>query len=294
MKKTIFKGAGVAITTPLTADGINYPEFKKLIEFQIANHTDAIVVAGTSGEAATMSDAEHKEIIEFTVKEVNGRVPVIAGTGSNDTAYSVQLSKFAKKVGVDAILSVTPYYNKCTQKGLIAHFTKIADNVNIPMILYNVPSRTGVNIQPQTYAQLAKHPNIVAAKEANGDLSSILTTRALCGDNLTVYSGNDDQIIPILSLGGKGVISVLANILPQATHDICANYLAGKVTDAANAQIDFEDLIAALFCEVNPIPVKTALKFMGYNMGNVRLPLTEMEPANQEKLKAVMKKHHII
>lgn len=294
MKKLVFKGAAVAIATPFTETGINYEELKKLIEFHIANNTDAIVIAGTSGEASTMSDDEHKEVIKFTAEQVNGRVPVIAGTGSNDTAYSVQLSQFAEKAGVDAVLSVTPYYNKCTQNGLIKHFTQIADSINIPIILYNVPSRTGVNIKPETYAELAKHPQIAAVKEANGDISSILKTRALCGDSLAVYSGNDDQIIPILSLGGQGVISVLSNVAPKITHDMCELYFNGSVSEAAQLQIDYEDLISALFAEVNPIPVKAALRIMGYNMGNMRMPLTELEPAHSAKLKELMKKHNII
>ncbi len=294
MKKLVFKGAAVAIATPFTENGINYEELKRLIEFHIANHTDAIVIAGTSGEASTMSDDEHKEIIKFTAEQVNGRIPVIAGTGSNDTAYAVQLSQFAEKAGVDAVLSVTPYYNKCTQNGLIKHFTAIADSINIPIVLYNVPSRTCVNIKPETYAELAKHPRIVAVKEANGDISSILKTRALCGDDLAVYSGNDDQIIPILSLGGQGVISVLSNVAPKMTHDMCELYFNGKVSEAAQLQIDYEDLISALFSEVNPIPVKDALRIMGYNMGNMRMPLTELEPAHSAKLKELMKKHNII
>ena len=294
MKKLVFKGAAVAIATPFTETGINYEELKKLIEFHIANHTDAIVIAGTSGEASTMSDDEHKEVIKFTAEQVNGRVPVIAGTGSNDTAYAVQLSQFAEKAGIDAVLSVTPYYNKCTQNGLIKHFTQIADSINIPIILYNVPSRTGVNIKPETYAELAKHPRIAAVKEANGDISSILKTRALCGDSLAVYSGNDDQIIPILSLGGQGVISVLSNVAPKITHDMCELYFNGSVSEAAQLQIDYEDLISALFAEVNPIPVKAALRIMGYNMGNMRMPLTELEPAHSAKLKELMKKHNII
>lgn len=294
MKKTIFRGSAVAIATPFTDSGINYDEFKKMLEFQIKNGTDAVVVAGTSGEAATMTDEEHKEIIKFTVDAVKGRIPVIAGTGSNDTAYAVQLSQFAAKAGVDALLLVTPYYNKCTQKGLVQHFTKITDSVDVPVVLYNVPSRTGVNIQPETYAELAKHPRIAAVKEANGDLSSILRTRALCGDELTIYSGNDDQIIPIMSLGGQGVISVLSNIAPKKTHDICNFYLNGKVKEAAKLQIDMEGLISALFSEVNPIPVKSALRLMGYKMGPLRMPLSEIEPQHLTNLKALMQQWKII
>lgn len=294
MKKPIFTGAAVAIATPFTATGIDYDELAKLIEFHIDNNTDGIVIAGTSGEASTMTDEEHKEIIRFTVEKVNKRIPVIAGTGSNDTAYAIQLSQFAEKVGADGILSVTPYYNKCTQKGLIAHFTQIADSINIPVVLYNVPSRTGVNIKPETYAELAKHPNINAVKEASGDLTAVLRTRSLCGDELNIYSGNDDQIIPILSLGGKGVISVLSNIAPKTTHNMCEFYFNGNVKEAAQLQIDWEPLIAALFSEVNPIPVKAALNIMGYKMGQLRMPLTELEPANYDNLKNLMQKNNLI
>ncbi len=294
MKKLIFKGAGVAIVTPFTEDGINFPEFGRMIDAQIAGHTDAIIVAGTTGEAATMSDAEHKEAIKFAVEHTKGRVPVVAGTGSNDTSYAIQLSQYAEKVGADGLLLVTPYYNKCTQKGLIAHFNKIADSVNIPCILYDVPSRTGVSIKVPTYAELSKHPNIVAVKEANGDLSSILRLRYTVGDELAVYSGNDDQIVPILSLGGMGVISVLSNVAPKETHDICQLYFDGKVEEAAKLQIAFTDLADALFCETNPIPVKTAMRLMGYAAGPLRLPLSEMEPENLKKLETALKAHNLI
>jgi 4-hydroxy-tetrahydrodipicolinate synthase len=294
MKKLIFKGAGVAIVTPFTEDGINFPEFGRMIDAQIAGHTDAIIVAGTTGEAATMSDAEHKEAIKFAVEHTKGRIPVVAGTGSNDTAYAIQLSQYAEKVGADGLLLVTPYYNKCTQKGLVQHFNKIADSVNIPCILYDVPSRTGVSIKVPTYAELSKHPNIVAVKEANGDLSSILRLRFAVGDELAVYSGNDDQIVPILSLGGMGVISVLSNVAPKETHDMCQLYFDGKVKEAAKLQIAFTDLADALFCETNPIPVKTAMRLMGYAAGPLRLPLSEMEPENLEKLKKALKAHNLI
>ena len=294
MKKLIFKGAGVAIVTPFTEDGINFPEFGRMIDAQIAGHTDAIIVAGTTGEAATMSDAEHKEAIKFAVEHTKGRVPVVAGTGSNDTAYAIQLSQYAEKVGADGLLLVTPYYNKCTQKGLIEHFNKIADNVNIPCILYDVPSRTGVSIKVPTYAELSKHPNIVAVKEANGDLSSILRLRFAVGDELAVYSGNDDQIVPILSLGGMGVISVLSNVAPKETHDICQLYFDGKVKEAAALQIAFTDLADALFVETNPIPAKTAMRLMGYAAGPLRLPLSEMEPENLKKLETALKAHGLI
>ncbi len=294
MKKLIFKGAGVAIVTPFTEDGINFPEFGRMIDAQIAGHTDAIIVAGTTGEAATMSDAEHKEAIKFAVEHTKGRVPVVAGTGSNDTAYAIQLSQYAEKVGADGLLLVTPYYNKCTQKGLIAHFNKIADSVNIPCILYDVPSRTGVSIKVPAYAELSKHPNIVAVKEANGDLSSILRLRYAVGDELAVYSGNDDQIVPILSLGGMGVISVLSNVAPKETHEICQLYFDGKVEESAKLQIAFTDLADALFCETNPIPAKTAMRLMGYAAGPLRMPLSEMEPENLQKLKKALKAHGLI
>ena len=295
MKKTIFTGAGVAIITPFDDSGkINFEELGKIIDNQISEGTDAIVITGTTGESATLDDDEHKAAIKFAVESVNKRVPVIAGTGSNDTAYAIQLSQYAEKVGADALLLVTPYYNKCTQNGLVAHYTKIADNVNIPMIVYNVPSRTGVGIKPETYARLAEHKNIVAAKEANGDLSSILKTRRLCGDELTIYSGNDDQIIPILSLGGKGVISVLSNVAPKDTHLICQLYFEGKVEAAAKLQIDYSDLIDALFCEVNPIPVKAAMKLLGWNVGNVRMPLSEIEPQHLEQVKSALINHKLL
>ncbi len=294
MKKLIFKGAGVAIVTPFTEDGINFPEFGRMIDAQIEGHTDAIIVAGTTGEAATMSDAEHKEAIRFAVQHTKGRIPVVAGTGSNDTAYAVQLSQYAEKVGADGLLLVTPYYNKCTQKGLIEHFTKIADSVNVPCILYDVPSRTGLSIKVSTYAELSKHPNIVAVKEANGDLSSILRLRYTVGDELAVYSGNDDQIVPILSLGGMGVISVLSNVMPKETHDICQLYVDGKVEEAAKLQIACTDIVDALFCETNPIPAKTAMRLMGYAAGPLRLPLSEMEPENRKKLDAALKAHNLI
>ncbi|WP_110956152.1 4-hydroxy-tetrahydrodipicolinate synthase [Anaerosinus massiliensis] len=291
MKDIIFKGAGVAIVTPFDENGINFEELGRLIDFNIENGTDAIVITGTTGESSTMSDQEHKEAIKFTVEYVNKRVPVIAGTGSNDTKYAIQLSEYAESVGSDALLLVTPYYNKCSQNGLIAHFTAIADSVNIPIILYNVPPRTGVNISVETFVELAKHPNIAAVKEASGDLSAIAKIRHACGDNLAIYSGNDDQIVPILSLGGLGVISVLSNIMPKETHDICELYFNGKVKESSELQIKLLDLICNLFIDVNPIPVKIALREMGYKVGELRLPLTDMEDAKLIKLKASMKAH---
>lgn len=294
MKKTIFKGAGVAIITPFTEDGVNYDELGRIIEDQIANGTDAIIITGTTGESSTMSDEEHKEAIRYTVEKVNKRVPVIAGTGSNETSYAIQLSKYAEEVGADGLLLVTPYYNKATQKGLIAHYTAIADAVNIPIILYNVPSRTGVNIQISTFVELAKHPNIVAVKEASGNLSAVAKIRHAVGDALDIYSGNDDQIVPILSLGGKGVISVLSNVAPKKTHDICQLYFDGKVEESAKLQIELIDLIDALFCEVNPIPVKVAMRMLGYEAGPLRLPLCEMEPAHEEQLRQALKAHGLL
>lgn len=294
MKKKVFRGAGVAIITPFTETGVNYPELGRIIEDQIAGGTDAIIITGTTGESATMTDAEHREAIRFAVEQVGGRIPVVAGTGSNETAYAVELSQYAEQVGADALLLVTPYYNKCTQNGLVAHYTEIADSVSIPAILYNVPSRTGVNIKTETYVQLAKHPRIVAVKEASGDLSAILRLRAAVGDELAVYSGNDDQIVPILSLGGLGVISVLSNVAPRATHDICQHYFDGNTAEAARLQIAYSDLIDALFCEVNPIPVKTAMRRLGYDAGSLRMPLSEMEPANVAKLDAALRAHGLI
>ena len=294
MKKTIFKGAGVAIITPFTEDGVNYDELGRIIEDQIANGTDAIVITGTTGESSTMSDEEHKEAIRYTVEKVNKRIPVIAGTGSNETSYAIQLSKYAEEVGTDGLLLVTPYYNKATQKGLIAHYTAIADAVNIPIILYNVPSRTGVTIQIPTFVELAKHPNIVAVKEASGNLSAVAKIRHAVGDALDIYSGNDDQIVPILSLGGKGVISVLSNVTPKKTHDICQLYFDGKVEESAKLQIELIDLIDALFCEVNPIPVKVAMRMLGYEAGPLRLPLCEMEPAHEEQLRQALKAHGLL
>ena len=294
MKKEIFRGAGVAIITPFTETGVNYNELGRIIEDQIAGGTDAIVITGTTGESATMTDAEHREAIRYTVEKVGGRIPVVAGTGSNETSYAIELSQYAEKVGADALLLVTPYYNKCTQNGLVAHYTKIADSVGIPAILYNVPSRTGVGIKTETYAKLSQHPRIVGVKEASGDLTAILRLRAATGDDFAVYSGNDDQIVPILSLGGSGVISVLSNVAPRVAHDICQRYFDGDVRTAAKMQIDYADLIDALFCEVNPIPVKTAMRRLGYDAGPLRMPLSEMEPAHAAQLDAALRKHGLL
>ena len=294
MKDIPFKGAGVAIITPFNDDGINFAELGRIIDHQIEHHTDAIVITGTTGESATMTDAEHKAAIKFAVDHVNRRVPVIAGTGSNETRYALELSTYAESVGADGLLLVTPYYNKCTQNGLAAHYEKIADAVNIPLIVYSVPSRTGVSIKTETYVRLSKHPRIIGVKEANGDLTSILRLRKACGDDFYVYSGNDDQIVPILSIGGIGVISVLSNVAPQQTHDICQLYFDGKVEESARLQIDYCDLIDALFCEVNPIPVKTAMNLLGWNAGELRMPLSPMEPQNLERLRAALKAHNLI
>ncbi|PWM46428.1 MAG: 4-hydroxy-tetrahydrodipicolinate synthase [Clostridiales bacterium] len=291
-KKTIFTGAGVAITTPFTKDDkINYPVYDSMIEYQISNKTDAIVVCGTTGESSTLTDDEHKEIIKHTVDYVAGRVPVIAGTGSNETAYALELSEYAEKAGADAILMVTPYYNKTTQKGLVAHYFHIADRVNVPMILYNVPGRTGMNIKPETYKELSKHQNIVAVKEANGDVCSTIRTIDLCGDDLDVYSGEDGLITPMLSVGAKGVISVLSNIVPRQTHDICELFFNGKVAESAALQTKLIKLVDALFMETNPIPVKTAQNIIGIDVGHLRLPLTDMTEENFIKLKNILKEY---
>ena len=285
MKKILFKGCGTAIATPFTEDGVNFEEFAKLIEFQIKQGVDSIVVCGTTGESSTMTDEERKTTIKFAVDIVNGRIPVIAGTWSNNTKHAIELSKYAESVGVDGVLLVTPYYNKTTQAGLVAHYTAIAKEITVPIILYSVPSRTGVNILPATALELSKIENIVAIKEASGNISQIAEIAKLCGDNLSIYSGNDDQIIPILSLGGIGVISVLSNVAPKYTHDIVYNYLNGKTKLALDMQLDAIDLIHSLFCEVNPIPVKAALNMMGYHFGKPRLPLIEMSSANADILK---------
>ncbi|MCI8649198.1 MAG: 4-hydroxy-tetrahydrodipicolinate synthase [Anaerotruncus sp.] len=289
MKKTVFTGAGVAIITPMYEDlSVNWEELGRIIDHQIANGTDAIVIAGTTGEASTYTDEEHVESIRYTVEHVAGRVPVVAGAGSNDTAYAVWLSQEAKKAGADALLHVTPYYNKTSQAGLVRHFTTIADATDLPVILYDVPSRTGMSIQPKTYLELSKHPNIVAVKEASGNLSAIAQTRALCGDALDIYSGNDDQIVPILSLGGKGVISVLSNVMPQQAHDICQLYFDGKVQESAALQLKLLGLINALFCDINPIPVKAAMNLLGWKAGACRLPLVDLSTEHLALLKQEM------
>ncbi len=294
MKNTIFKGCGTAISTPFTEGGVNFEEFKRLLEEQVKNNVDAIIVCGTTGESATMTEQERKDTIKCAIDTVAGRVKVIAGTGANNTKAAVEMSKYAEEVGADGLLVVTPYYNKTTQAGLIAHYRVIAEAVKLPIIMYSVPSRTGVNINPETCLELSKIENIVAIKEASGNISQVAKIAALCGDNLDIYSGNDDQIIPILSLGGKGVISVLSNVMPKYTHDMTDKYFNGEVEEAAKMQLQVIDLIDALFAEVNPIPVKYALNLMGYNFGKPRLPLIELSEKNQEKMKEVMKKHNLI
>ncbi len=295
MKNTIFTGAGVAIVTPMNADGtIDFDSFGRLIDFQIDNCTDAIIVCGTTGEASTMSDEEHKEAIRYCVNRVNRRVPVIAGTGSNDTAYAVELSKEAENIGADAVLAVTPYYNKTSQNGLIAHFTAIADAISIPVVLYNIPSRTGVNIAIDTFVELAKHPNIVAVKEAGGNINYFAKIIEACGDSLDVYSGDDGMTVPVMSIGGKGVISVLSNIMPKETHDMCQLCLDNNYTEAGRLQIKYLDLMNSLFCDVNPIPVKEALNLMGICSNAMRLPLCPTTKTNIERLTASMKPFGLI
>ena len=292
---SIFTGAGVAIVTPMKADGaINYDKLKELIDFQINNSTDAIVICGTTGESATMTEQEHIEAIRFTADYVNKRVPVIAGTGSNCTQTAIELSREAQSAGVDAVLVVTPYYNKPTQKGLIQHYTDIARSIDLPIIMYNVPSRTGCNIQPETAVRLAKEvDNIVAIKAATGNLAQESKTMMLAEGALDMYSGEDGLIVPLMSIGAKGVISVLSNVAPKQTHDICAKFFAGDIEGARKAQFDALELVDALFCEVNPIPVKTALNLIGMGAGPLRMPLCEMEEANLNRLKTALKNYGI-
>ena len=294
MKNTVFTGAATAIITPFINNKIDYASMERMIEWQIAEGIDAIVAVGTTGEGPTLTDREHKDVIRFCVDKVAGRVPVIAGTGSNDTAYAIELTEFSCEVGADAMLLVTPYYNKATQRGLIESFVAVADRSDKPCILYNVPSRTGCNITPETCAVLAQHEKIVAVKEASGNISQIAKIAQLCGDNLDIYSGNDDQIVPIMSLGGKGVISVLSNILPKETSQMCKLYLDGKVREAAERQLHYLPLIDALFCEVNPIPVKAAVAAMGFCENSLRLPLTKMEDKNEKVLLDLMRKEDLI
>lgn len=288
-KESIFLGAATAIITPTNSQGVDYEAFGRMLNWQVEAGIDALVVCGTTGEAATLSDEEHRQVLQFALDTVGGRVPMIAGTGSNDTAYAIELTKFACGIGYDAVLLVTPYYNKTTQRGLVAHFNAIADASTKPIILYNVPSRTGVNIEPATYAKLAQHPMIAAIKEAGGNISKIVETVALVGDQLDIYSGNDDQIVPIMACGGKGVISVLSNVVPAETSLMCKKVLSGNVAEAMQMQTKYLPLINALFCEVNPIPAKAAAAAMGYGENYVRLPLVPMEKAHEEVLLQCMR-----
>ncbi|ENK1244817.1 4-hydroxy-tetrahydrodipicolinate synthase [Clostridium sporogenes] len=291
---SIFKGSGVAIVTPFNETGVNFDELSNLIEWHIKSKTDAIIVCGTTGEATTMTEVEKKETIKFVVDKVNKRIPVIAGTGSNNTASAIAMSKWAEDIGVDGLLVITPYYNKTTQKGLVKHFKAVSDAVNTPIIIYNVPGRTGLNITPSTLKELCEDKNIVAVKEASGNISQIAEIKALCGDKLDIYSGNDDQIIPILSLGGIGVISVLANIIPEDVHNMCELYFSGKVNEALKIQLDSLALTNALFIETNPIPVKTAMNLMNMKVGELRLPLCEMSENNLEVLKKELKAYNLM
>ncbi len=295
MKKRIFTGCATALVTPFNDDcSVNYPRFKSLIEEQIEGGVDALVICGTTGESATLDNDEHIKVLEEAVATANGRVPIIAGTGSNDTMYAAQLSQHAESLGVDGLLMVTPYYNKTSQNGLINHYFYVADRVKTPIILYNVPSRTGTAIKPETYKELSKHENIVAIKEANGDISSIAKTMSLCQGDLDLYSGNDDEIVPIMSLGGIGVISVLSNILPRETHNICEEFLKGNVEKARDMQLKYVSLINALFSDVNPIPVKEAMNMMGLGMGPLRMPLAPMTDSARAALREELKKHGLV
>ena len=289
MKNTVFTGAATAVVTPLNKNGVDYEAFERLIEWQISEGIDAIVVAGTTGEGSTLTDEEHRQVLKFAVDKIAGRVPVIAGTGSNDTSYAIDLTKYACSIGADAMLVVTPYYNKATQNGLIKTFTAIADVSTKPVILYNVPSRTGVNIAPSTYRILADHPNIAAIKEANGDISKIVETMSYVHEKLDLYSGNDDQIVPLMSLGAKGVISVLSNIMPRETKKIVSSFMQGDIKRSALLQYKYHEIIDALFCEVNPIPVKAAMAGMGFCENSLRLPLTVMSEEPMNKMYSIMR-----
>ena len=288
-ENSVFRGAATALITPLNAQGIDYENFGKLIDWQIDEGIDALVICGTTGEGSTLTDEEHRDALEFAYKRAAGRVPMIAGTGSNDTAYAIDLTKFACEIGYEGMLLVTPYYNKATQNGLIKTFTAIADESTKPCLLYNVPSRTGCNIEPATYGVLADHPMITGIKEASGNISKIVETMAIVGDRLDLYSGNDDQIVPLLSLGGSGVISVLSNVLPKETSQMCHKFFEGKTDEALKMQLDYLPLINALFCEVNPIPVKAAMAAMGFGEDYLRLPLTPMEDAHKQNMLALMR-----
>ena len=293
-KETLFKGAATAVITPLTEEGVDYEAFGKLIDWQIDQGIDALVIAGTTGESSTLTDEEHREVLSFSAKRIAGRVPMIAGVGSNDTDYAISLTKHACEAGADGLLVVTPYYNKATQNGLVKMYTAIADASDRPLILYNVPSRTGVNIEPSTYAALADHPMIAGIKEAGGNISKTVETFSLVGDRLDIYSGNDDETIPIMSMGGCGIISVLSNLIPSEVSEMCHLYLSGRTSEAAAMQCHYMPLIRALFSEVNPIPVKAAMAAMGMCENYLRLPLTPMEPEHEEKLLGIMRREGII
>lgn len=291
---SIFEGSAVAIVTPFNENGVNYEKLRTLLEWHIKECTDAIVICGTTGEATTMTESEKKETIKFTVDVVNKRIPVIAGTGSNNTSVAIEMSKYAESVGVDGLLVITPYYNKTTQNGLVKHFTAINNEVKTPIILYNVPGRTGVNITPNTLVKIAQLSNVVAIKEASGNISQVLQMKSLCRDTIDIYSGNDDQIVSIMSIGGKGVISVLANIMPKVVHDMAIKCLNNNYKEALDIQLDTLSLVNTLFVETNPIPIKTAMNLMGFEVGNLRLPLCEMESKNEEALKAVLKENKLM
>lgn len=293
-KDSIFRGVGTALITPFNEDSVDYDTLGRLIDWQIEEGINALIIAGTTGEGSTLTDAEHKAVLSYSVERAAGRVPIVAGTGSNETAYAIELTKYACSAGCDACLVVTPYYNKATQNGLIKMYNAIADASTKPLIIYNVPSRTGVSITSQTYAALAEHPNIAAIKEANGNISSVVESLALLDGKLDMYSGNDDQVIPMMSVGGAGVISVLSNVMPRATVEMCDKFFAGDLAGAAKMQKDFMPLIRALFSEVNPIPVKSAMAKMGFGKNILRLPLTPMEKAHEEKMFAVMKDFGLI
>ena len=294
MKGTVFKGSGVALVTPMTDKGVNFDKLEQLVEFHINNSTDALIICGTTGEAPTLGDDEHLEAVRCAVVKANKRLPVIAGTGSNDIAHACMMTQSVQKLGADAVLCVTPYYNKATQKGLIKSFQQIASSADLPLILYSVPSRTGVNIAPETVKELSKCENIVAIKEASGDISQVAKIAQLCGGDIDIYSGNDDQIIPVMSLGGIGVISVLANIAPKETHDMVYAWLEGNTQKALDLQLGAIELISALFCEVNPIPVKTAMNLMGMNVGDFRLPLCTMSDKNKIRLETALKNYGLL
>lgn len=294
MKKNLFSGSGVAIVTPMNDNGVNCDVLGDLIEFQIENGTDAIISCGTTGESSTLSSQERADVIKYTVDKVKGRVPVIAGCGSNDTRHALELSKHAEYLGVDGLLIVTPYYNKASQEGLVKHYYYIADKVKTPIIVYNVPSRTGCNILPKTYLELSKHENICATKEASGNISSVIKTVSLCGDNLHIYSGNDDQIVPMMSVGAKGVISVFANICPKECHQMTSSFINGDIKSSLELQVKYFDLIESLFSDVNPIPVKEALNLMGFDCGKCRLPLSDMKDSLKANLREILLRYGIL